>query len=397
MAQNLNEGVPFLSAPKYQTHTRFYVFDPLAHKWQNLNSHENADFFNGCDYGEDIDEPVATLTAQLSLVIKVPNPDGPDGPTLYRSLSPYIVSTLKVRRAVELYTALTLPGVEPQTSDFRRRFSGIIDVSEVDDDTNEITLQCSDRAAYFRDMFIEEPDDRARVYGSKDGTLRERVMQQLVDRNRLGRYILWTPVSSESYVTPYIQKRTNVWEALQEHALQVGWDLRFRYFHNLGPPAGDFALTFADPGRGKTQPDYALGLGQYESLSRLTTQLTDVRNVISLTYRDAVARETRTIGQMNTASIAEYGYRFMGLQEDAASLIDTEPEALRLMEAILSDVAFPKATTGVKRRYWPYVELGQLVSLEPDYRVFSSTVLGAVTGYRHQLYGEDTTEVRLRV
>lgn len=387
MAYNLNAGLALLELPRYDVHVRFYVFDPVGRKWLLLSAHENEDFFGGCDYGEDIDNPVMTLTAKLFLEAHG------------RNLSPYIVNTLKVRRAVELRTAITPSGVAPSREDFRRSFSGIIDVCEVDSETNEITLQCSDRAAYFRDMFIENPDDRARVYGSKQGTRRERVMQKIMDDNRMGRYILWTPVPSESFVLRYVQKRVSVWEALQEHALQLGWDLRFRYFHNAtaDPVAGDFVLTFQDPGRGKTSPDYSFALSDYEKLEKLTVSLTDVRNAVSLTYYDAEQRGKRTLGLTDVASIGDYGYRYMGLQEDAASLIDTEPEAKRLLGAVLSDVAYPKADAALTRRFWPYADLGQVLRLEPDYRVFAESVDAAVTGYRHRLYNDDeSTQIMLR-
>lgn len=387
MAYNQSEAQRVFESARYDVHVRFYVFDPVGRKWLLLSAYENEDFFGGCDYGEDIDNPIMTLTAKLFLE------------TQGRNLSPYIVNTLKVRRAVELRTAITYSGVSPTRENFRRCFSGIIDVCEVDSETNEITLQCSDRAAYFRDMFIENPDDRARVYGSRQGIRRERVMQKIMDHNRLNRYILWTPVPSESYVLPYVQKRTSVWEALQEHALQLGWDLRFRYFHNAkaDPVAGDFVLTFQDPVRGKTKPDYSFSLSDYEKLEKLTVSLTDVRNAVSLTYYDSVERGKRTLGLTDVASIGEYGYRFMALQEDAASLIDTEPEAKRLLEAVLADVAYPKADTTLTRRYWPYADLGQLIALDPDYRVFVEPVEAAVTGYRHRLYSDDeSTQMQLR-
>lgn len=381
------EGLAWLEAP-YIVHSRLEVFDG-ERAWTDLGSHQGESWFRGCEWGSDIDSPIATLTADVGLTVGD------------RRMSPLIARALDVGRAVRLSVALVPPGTPvAAATTWRRAFKGFIDDVDITPGGNVLRLACSDQAGLIRDTFIEEPSEKRRVYGAKPtdqspGMSREEVMLKLLTDNGMGQVEMVGPVPSQSYVMPYLQARTSLWQALQEHALQIGWDLRYRYVPTDGP--GRFELTFREPGRGKTEADYRLALKDFLSLKPIKLSLPDIRNVVEVTYFDRDLKRKNTVKRAHLDSISRYNRRYMAMQEDAGSLIDTAPEAEALAASILADLAYPKATSGFDRLFWPYVELGEVVQLEADFVTFDVEPRLAVTSYRHTLQlGRERTDVSLR-
>lgn len=391
MAYDLATGLSWLLEPSYQVYARLEVYDGEG-RWHNLGSYGGDNWFRGAEWGADIDRPVAELTADVALKIGE------------RRMSPLITQTLDLGRAVQLKTVLVKPGTPVHAAKgWRRSFVGFIDDYDVSPDGNSIRLRCADRASLLRDTFIKEPDDKKRIFGRKgEGglplTSREEVMRDLLAQYGMSQTELLVPTPSESFVLPYLQKRTSLWQALQDHALQLGWDLRYRFFEPEDPDnLGDWQLVFAEPRRYEGGADYRLALKDYLKLSPVRAALADLRNTVEVTYYDSVASEKRTVRRQHIESMQRYNERYMALQEDASSLIDSYEEADRLAAALIADLATPKATTGFSRLFWPYVDLGDTVQLEADYITFDTEPQLSVTSYKHVLRkDQERTEVSLR-
>lgn len=99
----------------------------------------------------------------------------------------------------------------------------------------------------------------------------------------------------------------------------------------------------------------------------------------------------------DTASIAQYGYMPAIIEEGETSNLDTIDEITDFANAILSDLAQPKADVSLEIAFNPFIEEGDLVELLPDYLVSDQTRTFAVVGIQHDLSAEQkSTTLQLR-
>jgi hypothetical protein len=201
------------------------------------------------------------------------------------------------------------------------------------------------------------------------GTAVETVMQALLD-DVLGAGVvsLSTPSSPSWAVTWWLQKRVPLWDALRMLADQIGWDLRYRW--DAG--SSSFKLTFAAVPRSKTTPDYTFAPGEQLQLEPLAVDATGIRNVVQVVYSDNAdldaehVAKRKTVTVSDSASIADLGEQWMELAEDSSSNIGSTSEATAMANAILSDLAAPAAEWGGTTLFFPWVELSDLLQLDPS-------------------------------
>src|SRR5690606_26354524 len=106
-------------------------------------------------------------------------------------------------------------------------------------------------------------------------------------------------------------------------------------------PSGAFRLTFYEPPRNTTTPVAVIGPDQYIDVEDLAIDRAGIRNVISVSYRNAETGQRAEVVMTDARSIARYGRRWMQIQEADTSPIDTAEEAQALANAALSDLALP--------------------------------------------------------
>src|SRR5690606_38197070 len=232
------------------------------------------------------------------------------------------------------------------------------------------------------------------VYGSEEGTPVEVVMQQILDAT-LGAEVvqLVVPQSPGFLITPYTQEPMSLLEALQRLADLIGWTVRYRW-HG---PSGAFRLTFYEPPRNRTTPVAVIGPDQYIDVEDLAIDRAGIRNVISVSYRDAATGQRAEVEVINTTSVARFGRRWMQIQEADTSPIDTAEEALTLANAALSDLALPHAEQEIEMHYWGPVEIGDLLRFEPNGVHYSDPQNLAVVSWRHEFaVGRARTWIRTR-
>jgi hypothetical protein len=252
---------------------------------------------------------------------------------------------LDLNRVVTVDLATTAIGVPVLEADYKPLFKGTIDV--VNFEQNPVAIVCRDLGAPLVDRWIEtETNFGSGVPGSGvGGTAIQTVMQNILDSVFGGGvYTLYTPVSPGADLNTYKQQRMSVMDALQDLAQQIGWDIRFRWDDGTST----FRLTLSNPPRTKTTPDYTFGPNAFYDITDLSLDITNIRNAITGSYRNANNLGNReTITVTDATSISKYGRRFMLIQEADVSPIDSSSEMTTMVTAALADLKEPKADQGV--------------------------------------------------
>jgi hypothetical protein len=190
------------------------------------------------------------------------------------------------------------------------------------------------------------------------------VMQNMLDDwLGAGAVTLYTPTSPGWAITQYLQSRTSLLEALRTLALQIGWDIRYKWRAGTS----QFELTLAGPDRAKASPDRTFSAADYSTVSGLKLDKSGIRNVVRVVYSDAGtpaptgAENRKYVEVSDSTSITTYGRLFMEIAEASTSHIDSSSEATTMANAALSDCKDPKVEQAVEMvQGFPWAELGDL-------------------------------------
>jgi len=374
-------------SPARSTHVKVSI--KVGATWHDMTDLEGHDFLISAEVSDDIDSP--TMTAKVSLMRAIdelslsPLMTGSKLNNLGGSFDPIINS----QNEIKVETAVMPFGVSPISADWQNIFEGRIDNPDI---RKVITLNCRDMGGRLMDTFIETQ----RTYSDSGGTAVETVMQSILTDNSTG-ITLYTPTSPSWQIKGYIQQKEPVLAAIRRLAHQIGWQLKYRW--DSGTSA--WRLTFYEPDRAKSTPDYTFDSNDqwiFDKDPKLS--ISNVRNVVRVIYTDELGQSPATIEQSDAGSIAAYGRRFMEIQEDSSSNIDTSGEATDMADSILSDLKDPvlnlQATTGM---LW-FAETGDLYRFPADYIVYDTDQDLAVKGWTHSFIkggGKTTLKLQGRV
>jgi hypothetical protein len=127
-------------------------------------------------------------------------------------------------------------------------------------------------------------------------------------------------------------------------------------------------------GRSVTTPDFTFDAETYESLSRMSVSLQEIRNAIKVVIEDDENDGIRTaVTREDSASITKHGRLYMEIQEASSSQIDTISEASTLANAALEDLKDPDAIAQVSGLgAFPWVELADVYTVEANGEHFDS-------------------------
>ena len=177
-------------------------------------------------------------------------------------------------------------------------------------------------------------------------------------------------------ITPYEVQYKTVWEAIQDIATQRGWYLGFKMVN------GEWKLSFLEPPRSKTTPDWTLTADDDIYTQDLTISAKDVRNLIKITYRDKTTGKRESVIVEDEASQARHGLMSMEIEESDTSNIDTEEEALRMANSALHDLSSQTSNTNINMPLFMDIDLFDIIAVENQF--LSSTVdLFAVDSVSH--------------
>src|SRR5690606_1841991 len=124
-----------------------------------------------------------------------------------------------------VFTATVPLGTDPEPGDWRQVVEGVVDDPSFGGRGSRITIEFRDRGAELLDAMIEEE----RIYSDDDGTLVEDVMQQIIDDNGHSHIELYVPVSPGWMIRGYRQETGAILTAVRALALQIGWEVRYRW------------------------------------------------------------------------------------------------------------------------------------------------------------------------
>jgi hypothetical protein len=306
-----------------------------------------------------------------------------------------------VGRRIALQTACIEPGGIADTGDWHTVFDGVIDeydpASEPEDDV--LTLTARDLMSVVLQDWIEESVPTA-------GGLMATVLHELFDGREFGftptlfgqTNIFFTVVGDplfEILPSPPNIGPGNRLEIMREIGLANGWDLRGRF--GTGIYGADvFVLTYYDPDRTKSTPDWTFDASKYYQVTALQVSRNTVRNVLKVTVNDSART---TVEDADHASIDLYGRAFIEFSElGIGSYINTSEEGFNLLLYAKSDLSQPKATMEVPLPYfWP-LELNDLVRFPANSVHHDTDLTLAVTGFTHILSedGDASTVIQTR-
>lgn len=350
---------------------------------RDMRTYKGNNWIVEAEWGEDDDAQVATATVTLWRS----NYDDSLAPLKEQSRLNLVAGVydpiLKVGRDIIIYTAV-LPVDAPEASAvFEEQFRGRID--KIDPAKEEVRLDCRDEGGYLQDTFIEVTD----AYSLTD-TAVEDIMQEILDDELGGGApTLYVPASPSWMITAFETTQQGILDQLLLLSNMIGWHLRYRW--DSGTSAS--RLTFYEPPRDKTTPDRVFTPRQYYDVKTMDVAIDDVRNRVTVRYQtgndtngDAIVADFLAT---DPASEADYGPRWMGVQEAYSSIIDTETEAQRLAEAALWDLSQPLNYHEIEAPYCHFVQLGDLYTFTADGEHADIDLDLAVVSYRHRVNADE--------
>jgi len=364
----------------------------------DLTALNEYDWVKSVSITENIDNPVAAAQIslwrnrhQLSLATFM------QGSALNLPAGTYS-PMIDISRGIVVEVAITPSGNKPNDDTvWIEVFRGFVDEVEAGGSAPALQLNCRDQASILVDTWIESEIS----YGSSAGDPVEGVIQSILDDyvNSLALYDTVTLYSPNGTVgtpfnagdspafgiTPYVQSRKPVWEALLDLVKLFGWDIRYRWHANTSA----YQLQLYDPQRSKVTPDGTLYTSDYFDVTKVNSSRADIRNAIRVSYisHDATGRPADFVAS-NPSSINRYGRRFMQIAEGTTSLIQTAAQATALATAVLDDLMEPTIIQQVDARYNPAVELCDLLTLTANGVHYDTDQTQAVTEIKQVLDGD---------
>jgi hypothetical protein len=330
-------------------------------------------FFISGSYHSAIDAATDTLTVVFSREDDWGGVGGITG-----SLAPLMSANppLDLGRLLVFSLAITPLDIAPAPGDFLERFRGHIDRINWPTRSARVEVHCRDLGGKLLDTFIEKERD----YGRDPAvflTPVESVIAFMLQDNQTG-VSLHVPTPSGSFVPPFVQDEMSVMEAIRRMADTIGWVVRYRYI------GGVSRLTFYNPEREKTTPDHSLDASRYRDLTRMDTEIDDVRTVVRVFYQNR-ANQTEYVEAVNAAAVAKYGRRTFTIREGSDSPISMASQAQAMADAALSDLSEPLADHEVDTLIMPQVELGDLIAFDPNQVHYSAEQRLAVVTHRWEV------------
>lgn len=202
------------------------------------------------------------------------------------------------------------------------------------------------------------------------------VMQALVDRwpNGITTPTLSTPTSPAWQILGYQQDRVKVLEAIRALALQIGWDLRYRYNSSHAS-----VLTFLDPSRDSATVHATIAPSEYRDVKKLSLSLANVRNVGTVSYGDGTV--SLPADPASDPSVVSYGRRYLELEP--GDNIDTAGEATAYLQAALDDLSGAPAEQDVETNYLWFVQLYDRYTFSANGVHYDTDQTLSVVGYQH--------------
>lgn len=341
-----------------------------AGTWIDYSAYLSLDWQDRCEIRQDVDQRVAECTLELARETEA------------GSLSPLINTEIAGGRAIRVSGSRVAVGAAVS---HKLLFQGRIDRIAWEQDP--MVLVARDESGVLVDRWVKEETE----YGAADGTAIETVMQEILDDWAPGLFTLYTPTSPSRPINPYRQQKQSVLDALQALADLIGWVIEYRWDNGTGA----FRLTFYEPDRTAATPLWTFGPDDYYAVNRLDEDSMNVRNAITVRYRDAATGARGMYEVEDPTSIAKYGEQWAEFDEADDSPIDSAAKAAALGDAALADLAQPPADQEIEGDLFWAVQLGDPYQFNANAKHYGANQQFAVTGYTH-LFEEAKAITKIR-
>lgn len=309
---------------------------------------------------------------------------------------------LNIGRAIKVQMSRMPYGLEPDEvaslsatgSDWYDLVDGYVDV--VDFGKDVISINVRDKGGLLADAFIESDDPESTERFVADNTPLNTAIQNIITNNWASPFgvaapTLYEPVGANWLLSEGQIARDLVLSAINKLASQIAWMVRYKWDKGFGTGRQDFRLTLHEPDRDKILSDSFISTKDYVNISKLSLDISGVRNVVKVAYYgpaftntlpytasnitirpSTLANVQNAITASDASSETKYGRRYMEIQEDKSSLIDTGSEANRMAAGILNDLKEPLAHSSLNGKDLVEVELNDMLNIEANNQSFDS-------------------------
>jgi len=282
---------------------------------------------------------------------------------------------------VVFQVAVTAPGMAP--NNWITLFEGYLG-DNITTEPHMVTVRCRDKSKRLQDAYIDTPKTYKGPMAAE--TLIKAIINDYVENPPQLYYPVASGITFDEMKVEYI----SVWDAIQNVAKQMGWFLGYRW------NGSSFVLTFMEPPRSKNTADFLFNWEDDIYHETLDISDADIRNVVTVVYRDKETGERKTVTVSNPGSIEEYTKRAMQIEEADTSLIDNYSKAYDFAQKCLWDLSELSATDKLDMPLLPELDLFSTFAVTNPL-ISSTTDFFAVQSVRHSLNFGDQGRFRTEV
>jgi hypothetical protein len=382
-----------MAGAEYELHVRVDVQNDQG-AWQETDTLGGLNWFKRARWTDSIDSPA--MEGTFSFIRE--HDDG----TQLLSLAPYMYGSplnalnglyspaINGGHGLQAFIQYTAKNVAPDETKWIEVFNGYIHNPSWGGEEGLVECMVRDIGGLLMAQWTEADAD----YSNDAGQPYETVMQAILDANpniKLGVVTLYTPEPSGTNLRKFTLPKKPVLLALRDLAGEIGWDCKFRY-----DAAGQFRLTFFQPERDKTTPDYSLAQDEYFDIEAIEKPTDDVVNKLTVKGYDGTSGQPISVTVEDRASQLEFGVKYGEVSEDAASNLDSEGELGTLAVAMIADLSRPFATQRARLPFFWIAQTGDLIRFGANNVEYDDAIDLAVTQIDHALDDDDDSVLYCR-
>lgn len=376
------------NSPRYGVHWKYEQQDSTG-AWVDFSDLGGVNWCEAVEWGKTVDDPTAAPSISLRREV------GSDSlaPLIEESAFNLVLSSyvplVHMARRFRIKVAITAVGATPSSGDWFIPVEGATDGVSWGGKPGTIQVSARDDMQLLDYLVVE-----TQSFGDPLGTPLETVMQEVLDH-----YLGVSAPNlefSEALNFSVTEYTTTAGRTLRDTLDQLAGHVGAYVEHRWWSAANALRLVVMMPERASetATPVATLGPEQYLDVKRMGWSRDDVRNIVILNYYDVGTSAVESATYTNLTSIEEmggspFGERPIVFTEPDGSALDTAAEAQDFVDLVGADLSMPLVEQEVENLFWPWVELGDYIQWEPNFRVTDQAFTWAVVGFRHRLSATD--------
>jgi len=378
------DRVGLANGSRYASHWR-YRQQHADGSWTDFRSLGGIDWCEGAEWGKDVDDAGSNVSISLRREVG----DDSLAPLVTDSVFNQVVGGYAPRvyfsRRFEVQVAITAAGNTPSANDWFTLVAGATEEVEVGGKGSVVFISGRDDLKLMDRVILTDEEEE---FGSESGTPLETVVQQVLNHYlTTAAPVIEFPTPLNFSVTSYkTRPGQTIREAVDALLGHVGGYVEQRWH------TGALRLVAMLPNRNSSSasPVAVLGPDQYLDIKKSNQKESGIRNTVKVRFWNKSTKKIDSVTAVDSDSIAALGGFPLGVRaieftEGDGSAIDTVEEAWDFANLILEDLSTPLVQQEIENLFWPWVELGDYIQWEPNFRITDNAYIWAVTGFRHRL------------